>query len=60
MEKAVSRLNTLNNTNSASVSDLGGDFAISDLVTNENGSLKICMEGIGLTFEDKKVINNKI
>ncbi len=55
MEKAVSRLNTINNNNSSNLNDVGGEFPISDLVTNESGILQVCMEGIGLTFAEKKV-----
>ena len=35
--------------------ELGGEFQISDLKTNEQGTLEICMEGINLTFNDAKV-----
>lgn len=52
MEKAVSRLNTtLANSNvSPNISELGGEFPISDLKTGENGVLEIGMDGIGITF----------
>jgi hypothetical protein len=58
MKKAVARLNSAiiqyNNTSPPS-SQLGGEFQISDLKTNEQGTLEICMEGINLTFNDAKV-----
>ena len=55
MEKAVARLNSaIGNTTSPPSSELGGEFQISDLKTNEQGTLEICMEGINLTFNDAK------
>lgn len=57
MEKAVSRLNDAIGTtaNLPNLSELGGEFQILDLKTNTNGTLEICMEGIGLVFNDEKV-----
>jgi len=56
MEKAVARLNSAIGTNPAPPSsELGGEFQITDLKTNEQGTLEICMEGVNLTFKDKKV-----
>lgn len=56
MEKAVTRLdNKVNNSETPSGSDLGGEFAISDINTEETGVLQISMDGIGLAFENKKV-----
>lgn len=56
MEKAVARLNSaIGNNTSPPSSELGGEFQISDLKTNEQGTLEICMEGINLTFNDAKV-----
>ena len=58
MEKAVARLNSAIGTNPAPPSsELGGEFQITDLKTNEPGTIEICMEGINLTFNDQKVIN---
>ncbi|RMZ99493.1 MAP kinase-activating death domain [Brachionus plicatilis] len=56
MEKAVSRLNsTLASSNiSPNISELGGEFPISNLKNTENGFLEISMEGIGIKFEDNK------
>jgi hypothetical protein len=57
MEKAVARLNNTigsSSTNLPSASELGGEFSIFDLKTNENGVLEICMDGIYLKFNDKK------
>jgi hypothetical protein len=52
MEKAVARLNSsLNQNTLPSMSDIGGEFPITDLKTNLAGTLEICMEGIGLKFE---------
>lgn len=57
MEKAVTRLNnSSNNPTQPSGSELGGEFPISDLETDAKGVLQICMDGIGLQFDDKKVI----
>jgi hypothetical protein len=57
MEKAVSRLNDAIGTtaNLPNLSELGGEFQILDLKTNIHGTLEICMEGIGLVFNDEKV-----
>lgn len=56
MEKAVTRLNnSLDKTDTPSSSDLGGEFAISNLETEEEGFLQISMEGIEINFESKKV-----
>ena len=44
-----------NRENVPSVSDLGGEFPIVDLVSGETGVLHISMEGIGLVFENKIV-----
>jgi hypothetical protein len=56
MEKAVARLNSAIGTNPAPPSsELGGEFQITDLKTNEQGTLEICMEGVNLTFKDQKV-----
>ena len=55
MEKAVARLNSaIGNNTAPPSSELGGEFQISDLKTNEQGTLEICMEGIHLTFNDAK------
>lgn len=56
MEKAVTRLNNTlgSTTNVPNASELGGEFSICDLKTNETGILEICMDGIGLKFNDKK------
>lgn len=55
MEKAVTRLNnTIGVTTSPNISELGGEFPIFDLKTNESGILEICMEGIGLKFKNEK------
>ena len=54
MEKAVTRLNNSAGTSPAGA-ELGGEFPIADLETEETGVLQICMDGIGLTFNDKKV-----
>lgn len=55
MEKAVSRLNsTIGQSPSPNASELGGEFPIFDLKTNENGVLEICMDGIGVTFNNQK------
>jgi hypothetical protein len=35
--------------------ELGGEFPIKDLNTGEGGLLQVCLEGIGLTFENNKV-----
>jgi hypothetical protein len=60
MEKAVTRLNTANGSASASNgAELGGEFPISDLNTNENGILQITMDGIILTFRNQKVRETK-
>ena len=60
MEKAVSRLNDAIGTtaNLPNLSELGGEFQILDLKTNMHGVLEICMEGIGLVFNEEKVISN--
>ena len=57
MEKAVTRLNDAISTakNLPNLSELGGEFQILDLKTNEHGVLEICMEGIGLLFNNEKV-----
>ncbi len=56
MEKAVSRLEkSVDKADTPSGSDLGGDFPITDLVSEETGTLQVSMEGIGLVFENKKV-----
>jgi len=56
MEKAVSRLEkAVEKTDTPSSSDLGGEFPIMDLVSEEIGALQVSMEGIGLMFEAKKV-----
>lgn len=56
MEKAVSRLSsTIGSQPLPSGSELGGEFSISDLKSNETGTLEICMEGIGITFKNEKV-----
>ncbi len=59
MEKAVSRLNDAIGTtaNLPNLSELGGEFQILDLKTNMHGVLEICMEGIGLVFNEEKVIS---
>ncbi|CAF0724283.1 unnamed protein product [Brachionus calyciflorus] len=56
MEKAVSRLNSTlaNSSVSPNVDELGGEFPIYDLKTNENGTLEICMDGIILKFGNIK------
>lgn len=59
MEKAVTRLNNTlgSNTGMANLpnaNELGGEFSICDLKTNETGILEICMDGIGLRFNDKR------
>jgi hypothetical protein len=57
MEKAVSRLNEAIGGTTAkllNISELGGEFQILDLKTNEHGVLEICMEGIGLVFNNQK------
>jgi hypothetical protein len=55
MEKAVARLNSsLNQDTLPNVADIGGEFPITDLKTNETGTLEICMEGIGLKFGEEK------
>jgi hypothetical protein len=58
MEKAVSRLNDAIGTtaNLPNLSELGGEFQILDLKTNMHGVLEICMEGIGLVFNEEKVM----
>lgn len=49
MEKAVARLNSSINQNTLpNVSEIGGEFPITDLKTNRTGLLEICMEGIGI------------
>ena len=61
MEKAVTRLNnSLDKADIPSSSDLGGEFVISNLETEEQGILQVSMEGIGINFESKKVckLNN--
>ncbi len=59
MEKAVARLNSAIGTNPAPPSsELGGEFQITDLKTNEQGTLEICMEGVNLTFKDQKVFDS--
>ena len=57
MEKAVSRLNDAIGSTAAlpNLSELGGEFQILDLKTNEHGVLEICMEGINLIFNNEKV-----
>lgn len=56
MEKAVTRLNNNISTQSApNLSELGGEFQIFDLKTNQEGVLEICMDGIKLTFNNEKV-----
>lgn len=49
MEKAVARLNSSINQNTLpNVSEIGGEFPITDLKTNRTGLLEICMDGIGI------------
>ena len=35
--------------------ELGGEFPVQDLVTNQGGLLQVCMDGIGLLFANSKV-----
>lgn len=56
MEKAVARLNSAIGSNATPPSsELGGEFQIYDLKTNEQGTLQICMDGISLAFNEQKV-----
>ncbi|XP_031781606.1 MAP kinase-activating death domain protein isoform X3 [Nasonia vitripennis] len=34
--------------------ELGGEFPVQDMVTNQGGLLQVCMEGIGLLFANSK------
>ncbi|XP_011498343.1 PREDICTED: MAP kinase-activating death domain protein [Ceratosolen solmsi marchali] len=34
--------------------ELGGEFPVQDMVTNQGGILQVCMEGIGLLFANSK------
>jgi hypothetical protein len=59
MEKAVARMNSIeinsaNNTTSDGA-EIGGEFPIADLNTNETGVIQIGMDGIGITFGNEKV-----
>ncbi|XP_058788750.1 MAP kinase-activating death domain protein isoform X1 [Phymastichus coffea] len=49
MEKAASRGRGANMD-----AELGGEFPVQDLVTNQGGLLQVCMEGIGLLFANSK------
>ena len=51
MEKAAARMK-----GSLPGQELGGEFPIKDVNTGEGGLLQVCLEGIGLTFENNKVI----
>ena len=51
MEKAVARGRGANMD-----AELGGEFPVQDLVTNQGGLLQVCMEGIGLLFANSKVM----
>lgn len=65
MEKAVARLNeAIGSTNSTApapnANEIGGEFPITDLKNNLEGTLEICMDGMGLTFNNEKVFVFKI
>ncbi|CAB0039918.1 unnamed protein product [Trichogramma brassicae] len=49
MEKAAARGRGANMD-----AELGGEFPVQDLVTNQGGLLQVCMEGIGLLFANSK------
>jgi hypothetical protein len=49
MEKAASRLNGATQANA----EISGEYAISNLTTDQVGSLRITMTGIYLTFENE-------
>lgn len=51
MEKAASRLS---NATQGTNPELGGEFPINDIKTNQAGILQICMDGIGLLFDNSK------
>lgn len=53
MEKAAAR-----GRGSRTDVELGGEFPVQDLVTNEGGILQVCMEGIGLLFANSKVTSH--
>jgi hypothetical protein len=57
MEKAVSRLNEAigSTSNAPNANEIGGEFPITDLTNGQDGSLEICMDGIGVTFNSEKV-----
>lgn len=35
--------------------ELGGEFPVQDLKTGEGGLLQVCMEGVGLLYNNSKV-----
>lgn len=39
----------------ANVPELGGEFPVQDMTTGEGGLLQVCLEGVGLLFQNSKV-----